>query len=115
MVKIAMLLPSPSMCEIAREEIEKRPSLYVASVEYVPTGEIAARARELEQQEYELIIARGIHASIIKRTVKMPLVEMQITTQELGKTILALKEDLGKEHPDIGLITIERTVGDTSQ
>ena len=115
MVKIAMLLPSPSMCEIAREEIEKRPSLYVDSVEYVPTGEIAARARELEQQEYELIIARGIHASIIKRTVKMPLVEMQITTQELGKTILALKEDLGREHPDIGLITIERTVGDTSQ
>lgn len=115
MVKVAMLLPSPSMCEIAREQIEKRPSMYVASVEYVPTEEIAARARELEQQEYELIIARGIQARIIKQTVKVPLVEMQITTQELGKTLLALKQELGLDRPHIGLITVDRTVGDTSQ
>ena len=111
-----MLLPFPEMCDMARELVPDYPGFHVMCVEYVHTGEVAARARELEREGCELIIARGVQARIIKETVKIPLVELQITTQELGRTLLALKQDLGAERPHIGLIALGRSVvGDTSQ
>lgn len=95
MAKVAMLLPFPEMCETARTLVGHYPYIRTMCVEHLPTHAIAARARELERQGCELIIARGVQARIVKESVKIPLVEMQVTTQELGLVILALKQELG--------------------
>lgn len=115
MAKVAMLLPFPEMCETARTLVGHYPYIRTMCVEHLPTHAIAARARELERQGCELIIARGVQARIVKESVKIPLVEMQVTTQELGLVILALKQELGLERPQIGLISTKGVVGDTSQ
>ena len=115
MAKVAMLLPFPEMCETARALVEHYPDIHAMCVEHLPTSAIADRARELEQQGCELIIARGVQARIVKESVKIPLVEMQVTTQELGLVMLALKKELGVERPHIGLIATRSVVGDTSQ
>ena len=115
MAKIALLLPFPEMCEVARPLAARYPKLGILCMEYVKTEEIADRARELEQQGCDLIIARGTQARIVKETVEVPLVEMRVTTQELGKVILQIKRDLGLERPRIGLLTFGNMVRDTGQ
>ena len=115
MAKIALLLPFPEMCEVARPLAARYPKLGILCMEYVKTEEIADRARELEQQGCDLIIARGTQARIVKETVEVPLVEMRVTTQELGRVILQIKRDLGLERPRIGLLTFGNMVRDTGQ
>jgi len=115
MAKVAILLPYLEMCEIARPLVGDYRNLSVMCVEYAKTEKIAQRARELERQGCELIIARGLHARIIKTVVEVPLVEMRVTTQELGRVMLELKRELGLDRPSIGLICFDNMVGDTAQ
>lgn len=115
MAKVAILLPYLEMCEIARPLVGDYRNLNVMCVEYSKSDRIAQRVRELERQGCELIIARGLHARIIKATVEIPLVEMRVTTQELGGIILELKRELGLERPSIGLIHFDNMVGDTAR
>ena len=115
MAKVAILLPYLEMCEIARPLVGGYSNLDVMCVEYAKADKIAQRAREVEQEGCELIIARGLYARIIKDTVKIPLVEMRVTTQELGLVMLELKRELGLERPSIGLIYFDNMVGDTAQ
>lgn len=115
MAKVAILLPYLEMCEIARPLVGGYRNLDVMCVEYSKADKIAQRARELEQEGCELIIARGLYARIIKATVKIPLVEMRVTTQELGLVLLELKEELGLERPSIGLIYFDNMLSDTAQ
>lgn len=115
MAKVAMLLPFAEMCNTAQELLVKYPNIHTMCVEHVQTNEIAARARALEQEGCDLIIARGVQARIVKESVKVPLVEMQVTTQELGRVMLSLKEELGVERPHIGLLATIGVVGDTAQ
>ena len=115
MAKVALLLPFPEMCEVARPLAAQYPKLNIMCMEYIKTEEIAGRARALEQQGCDLIIARGTQARIVKETVEVPLVEMRVTTQELGRVILQVKRDLGVETPRIGLVTFGNMVRDTGQ
>lgn len=115
MAKVALLLPSPEMYEVAAPLAAQYPKLDILCMEYVKTEEIARRARALEQQGCDLIIARGTQARIVKETVEVPLVEMRVTTQELGKVILQVKRDLGGTRPRIGLVTFGNMVRDTGQ
>jgi len=84
-------------------------------VEYVPTAQIRSRVRELEKQGCDLIVARGLHASIARQTVKIPVTEIRLSTQELGASILELKAELGCERPVLGLIGFANMFGSTSR
>ena len=84
MAKVAVLVPYLEMREIARPMLEGYDHIQAMCVEYATTDTIAERARTLEAQGCELIVSRGLQARIIRPLLKIPVVEMRITAQELG-------------------------------
>lgn len=115
MARVAILVPFAEMRELTKPLLTGiSQHVTVICLEYIRTEAAAARARELELQGCELIIARGSQASIIKQTVKLPLVEIVVTTQELGLIVMQLKEELERERPRIGLIGFANMLGDTT-
>ncbi len=115
MAKVAVLVPYPEMLDLARPLVGLYPHITPFTVEYVRSDEVEARAQVLEQQGCEVIIARGLYARLVKRTVKLPVVEMKVTAQELGVLVQDLRRLLGLECPRIGLIGFNNMMCDTSQ
>lgn len=113
MAKVAVLVPNQELCSIAQPLINEFPSLSLMTVEYIKTEQVSLRARDLERQGCDLIVARGVHAHIIKRDVKLPLVEIRVTQQELASVMLELKEELGLPCPQIALIGFSNMFSDT--
>lgn len=58
-------------------------------------------------------IARGLHAQLLREKVMLPLVEMKVTTQEMGIVICRLKKNLEEEKPVIGLVGYRNMFGNT--
>ena len=116
MAKVAILVPYREMCAIAHPLLEK-PISHIDEVclEYTQTNQIETRAQELERDGWDLVVARGLQAQIVKRSVKMPVVEIRITTQELGRVMLDVKKELGLDCPKLGLIGFSNMLPDTSQ
>lgn len=113
MAKVAVLVPNQELCSIAQPLIDEFPSLSLMTIEYIKTEQVSLRARELERHGCDLIVARGVHAHIIKRDVKLPLVEIRVTQQELASVMLDLKEELGLPCPKIALIGFSNMFSDT--
>lgn len=113
MAKVAILLPQASMCELAAPLVPQYEHIALTCLDYVETKFAAARALEVEK-ECDLIIARGVQAKLIKFNTSLPVVEIQITTQELGMVIQELCRELGTDCPRLGLICFENMIGDTS-
>lgn len=55
------------------------------------------------EKESDLIIARGVQAQLIKCNTALPVVEIQITIQELGMVMVELRRELGlsENRPDL--------------
>lgn len=85
------------------------------TLEYIKTSQAESRARELERQGCDLIVARGVQARIIKQSVKLPVVEISVTLQELASVMLELKSELALPCPRIGLIGVANMFSDTSR
>lgn len=83
-------------------------------VEYVHTEQIARRARALEQEGCDLLIARGAQAERLKQAVRLPVIEFRASTQAIGRSILALKCSLGEALPQLALIALANTIPDTT-
>ncbi len=116
MAKVAFLVPYQDMCDLVRSMLEEEiQHITPVCVEYVPTPQIRGRVRELEQQGCDLIVARGVHASIARQTVKIPVTEIRLATQELGTSILELKRELDRERPVLGLIGFANMFGSTNR
>lgn len=114
MAQTAILVPYPDMCETVHALLQDYPSLHVMSVEYNRTEHVQARAKELESQGCELVIARGLQALLIGQAVKLPLIEIQVTAQELGLLVVDIKEKLHEECPSIALVGFANMFADTS-
>lgn len=114
MAKVAVLVPFRELCEIARSLMNQYSNIQTMCVEYATTDTIGERARTLEQQGCELIISRGLYAQIIRPLLKIPVVELRITVQELGTVLMDLKRTLGVERPRLGIIGFANMFCDTS-
>ena len=115
MAKVAVLVPNQEMSTIAKSLTGEFPSISLMAIESIQTDQAVRRAGELEQQGCDLIVARGVQARAIKRSVKLPLVEISVSQQELASVVLELKEELGLPCPRIGLIGLSNMFSDTSQ
>lgn len=104
MAKVAILVPYQEMCEMARPLMDEYRYIEIMCLEYIQTEQVESRARKLEEDGCELIVARGVHAGIIEHSVKVPLVEIRVTAQELGMVMLDIKQQLGLLCPRIGLL-----------
>jgi len=118
MAKVAILVPQEEMCALAAPLVSEFSNISLMCLDYVnynETYQAVARAKELEEQGCELIIARGVQSRMIKYNTAVTVVEIQITTQELGMVMLDLKQELACGCPRLGLICFDNMIGDTSQ
>lgn len=113
MTKTAILLPYPVQTNQILEYAESFHSLDIICVEHAHTDTVVQLGKELEEKGCELIIARGVHAQLLRENVTIPLVEMKVTTQEMGVVIYALKNAIALNCPRIGLVGYKNMFGNT--
>ena len=104
MTRTAILLPYPAQQEQIVQISGVYGSLDIMCVERAYTETVAQLGKKLELKGCELVIARGVHAQLLRDNVTIPLVEMKVTTQEMGVVICRLKSRLEEEKPTIGLV-----------
>ena len=117
MAKVAILVPQEEMCALAAPLVPEFLNISLMCLDYINYNEThlaVSRAQEVEAQGCELIIARGVQSRMIKYNTSVPVVEIQITTQELGVVMMDLKRELECECPRLGLICFANMIGDTS-
>lgn len=112
MARVVFFVPYSDLLESARRIGSEYPDLNV-TVAYVHTEQVKDRAREFEREGCDIIIARGAQANIIKRTVKLPVIEFKASPQAISQTIFSIRKGLG-ERPKIGLIALANTIPDVS-
>lgn len=112
MAQVVFFVPYSDLLDSARRIGSEYPDLAV-TVTYVHTEQVRARAQEFERNGFDIIIARGAQANIIKRTVKLPVIEFKASPQAISQTIFSLRNELGG-HPKIGLIALANTIPDVS-
>lgn len=113
MTRTAILLPYPAQQEQILQIAEAFHSLDIMCVERAYTDTVVQVGKELEERGCELIIARGVQAQLLRGDVTIPLVEMKVTTQELGMVIRTLRKEVGKAHPAVGLVGYRNMFGNT--
>ncbi|MCI8416341.1 MAG: sigma 54-interacting transcriptional regulator [Lachnospiraceae bacterium] len=113
MVKIALLVPTKKMLEIARGLMEEM-EIDAAYIKAIESAEAVQEAREAVAAGAHILIARGYQAKLIREYTNIPLVEIRLHAQEIGLLIRQAKKLVKKDHPVIGLIAYENMLCDLS-
>jgi len=88
--KIAVIYSSyPEMLEIA-EEFNKMKNFHI-KVEVVVLDKAVEIAKNYEAQNYDMIISRGITGALIRKAVNIPVINIEVTTTDLIKTLFDAK------------------------
>ncbi|WP_069998651.1 sigma 54-interacting transcriptional regulator [Cellulosilyticum sp. I15G10I2] len=103
MKNIAFIVPRDEMLLQAAEVI-KEEGLEVHTLKVVKTADVVSEARKVIADGVDLIVARGMQASLIKSYTNVPVVEICLTSQEIGRLIVRAKKILQKAKPRIGII-----------
>ena len=111
---IALFVPDEDLLPMAEELLRKRPGHHVKIVKYIRSADAIQEARNVVNLDVDIIIARGQQAYYIRQNTSLPLVDIQLTAQELGLTINRGKALLGREHITIGLFGWSNMFCDTS-
>ncbi|MDD3222604.1 MAG: sigma-54-dependent Fis family transcriptional regulator [Clostridia bacterium] len=114
MAKIAVLLPRNYMLEQLETVLEEKADLRddIIVTKTIQTSDAIEEARKAVDKGAHIIIARGIQAKMIHDYLKIPVVEVILTTQELGLLVLEAKKIIKKENPRIAIVTFKNTLGD---
>lgn len=110
MTKIAILLPRQTILEYTQKVLQEK-NLTVPILKVVDNTSAAAEAHAAKEAGCQIIIARGLQALMIKEQTNIPVVEMTMSTQEVGLMIQKAKRVLKKEHPVIGIIGFANMFG----
>ena len=113
MAKIVFFSPREEMLEQARRVME-RLDMTDVELRLVSSSNAVNQARKAAEAGAEIIIARGNHASLIKRYTNIPVVEIVLTAQEMGLVITKANEILKKENPVIAVIGFSNMFCDMS-
>ena len=110
MARVFFFLPYKELLAPAEELAGRFSGFSELKIVTAETGQVAEMAREAEKDGYEIIIARGAQAQIVKRTVTLPVVEFKASTQSIGMAIRDLRRALGSDRPVIGLVALTNTL-----
>lgn len=111
MARFGFLLPRAEMVEPAGR-IAAELEMDVVLNRWVRTDEILTAAAECVARGADIIVARGRQASILKESTSLPVVEIQLTGQELALLLKRAKMLLQEEeHPKVGLVTLPNLIG----
>lgn len=103
MKNIAFIVPRDEML-LQAEEVIKEEDLDVHTLKVVKTADVVNEARKVIADGVDLIVARGLQASLIKRYTNVPVVEICLTSQEIGRLIVKARKILQISQPRIGII-----------
>lgn len=111
MAKFAFILPRTDMVEPAGR-IGRELGMEVVLNRAIHTDQVAEAAEECRRAEADIIVARGRQASILKATTDFPVVEIQLTGQEIALLLRRAKDLVPHlSHPKVGVVTITNMVG----
>ncbi|MDL2296222.1 PrpR N-terminal domain-containing protein, partial [Lachnospiraceae bacterium OttesenSCG-928-E19] len=113
MSKIAVLLPREFMLEQAKNIIEEE-QMDIEFLKKIKTEDSVYEARKVVEDGAGIIVARGGQAAYIKRYTNIPIAEVVLTGQEMGRLIKRAKLQLDKELPHIAVIGFKNMFGDMS-
>jgi|LFRM01.1.fsa_nt_gb PAS domain S-box-containing protein len=113
MAKMVFFSPLEEITDQARRVME-RLDIRDVEIRLVSSSNAVSQARKAAEDGAEIIIARGNHASLIKRYTNIPVVEIVLTAQEMGLVITKAKELLKKENPIIAVIGFSNMFCDMS-
>lgn len=101
------------MVEIARDLIEKN-HIEDCDVEILDTVNSLQAARNAMKMGASVIVARGIQAEMIRKDKDIPLIEIELTVQELGILIKKAKKLTDTERPKIAFFGYSNMFPDTT-
>lgn len=111
MGKIAFIAPSPEMLVVGREVIAE-----LGMGEKVETflgglQDGVDIARQAEADGFDVIVTRGGTAKLILDSeIKIPLIEIPITIQDLAEALFAAQTITGKSNPKIGVLAFSNMI-----
>lgn len=111
MSRIAVLLPRDFMLEQAKKVIEEE-QMEIDILKVIRTADSVYEARKAVDEGADIIVARGIQAAFIKKYTNIPLAEMVLTGQEMGRLIVKAKRVLDRKHPSIAIIGFKNMYSD---
>lgn len=103
MGKIVLMVPRESMLYLAHNVLGEK-QYEIDEMMVTSTSEVVKRAKEAIQNGAEVIIARGVQASLIKRNTEVPVAEIVLTAQEMGLLVTRAKALIQKEKPAIAVV-----------
>lgn len=112
MAGIALLLPNKELMEQAAQMINENED-HIILVKQTTADSVVNEARNAIDQGANIVVARGHQAMEVKNYTRVPVVEIGITAQELGLTIVKAKRILKKKHPVIGIFSWRGMLCDT--
>lgn len=114
MAKFAFILPREQLVEPAGR-IARELGIDVVLNKSVPTEQILEAAAECKHLGADIIVARGRQASILKENTDFPVVEIQLTGQEIALLLHRARNMVPRiQRPKIGVVTIPNMIGDIS-
>ena len=113
MVKIGILLPEENLLETTKKIVEEK-QLEVVYLKVVQTENAVREARKAMDAGAHILVARGYQALRLKEALRIPVVEIRFTAQEIGLIIQKAKEKCRKEKPVIALVTVKNMLSDLS-
>ena len=114
MARMAVLVPFEELCGAVEEMFAEHPAITRHSVEAIPNVLVPQRVRALEREGCDIIMARGLQASIARNEASLPVVEIRAAPQEVMELALDIRDELQEPSPPIGLIGAEFMLCDTS-
>lgn len=111
MARFGFLLPRAEMVEQAGR-IAGELEMDVVLNRWIRTDEALTAAGECAARGADIIVARGRQASVLRESTSLPIVEIQLTGQELALLLKRVKILLQEEdHPKVGLVTVPNLIG----
>ncbi len=105
MVKIALLVPDELMLRQAHDALqEMKETLHIMRV--IRTKEAVSEARRAANEGADIIIARGIQATLIRQYTDLPVVEIVMTVESAERLLERAKRIKGTERPTVAFVML---------
>lgn len=113
MGKIVLFVAKEEMLHMAHNILQER-NYSIDEIKVIQTKDAVTEAQNAVAEGAEIVIARGLQASLIKQYTDIPVVQITMTAQEIGLLIKKAKQILHKDCPAIALVGLSNMFCDMS-
>ena len=113
MGKIVLLVPREEMLYLAHNILQEK-KYAIAQMRVIQTENTVVEARNSIAAGADIIIARGLQASLIKQYTDVPVVEIVATAQEMALLVVKARQIVKKARPIIAVVGFQNMFCDMS-